>query len=138
MSYAKFKDLGENIQEKTVTAIRNDDPFYSQIEIVSREQKMNLINSKRIVVVDIYAEWCQPCKQIESRYINFAREHTSNDVVLMKENVDLKISDNIRGVPYFQFYKDGNMIGEITGADIDSVKKKTLELIGEIRGNHQP
>jgi len=130
MSYAKFKDLGENIQEKNVATIQHNDPFYSQIEIVSREQKMNLINSKRIVVVDIYAEWCQPCKQIESRYVNFAKEHTTNDVVFMKENVDLKISDNIRGVPCFQFYKDGNMIGEITGADIDNVKKKTLELIG--------
>ena len=138
MSYAKFKDLGENVQEKNVAQIHNNDPFYSQIEIVSKEQKLNLINTMRIVVVDIYAEWCQPCKQIESRYVNFAKIHTSHEVAIMKENVDLKISDNIRGVPCFQFYKDGNMIGEITGADIDNVKKKTLELIGEIRGNHQP
>jgi len=65
-----------------------------------------LVTLSRIVVIDVYADWCGPCKQIASRYERLANEmYIPNELILIKENVESGISDGVKGVPTFQIYK---------------------------------
>ena len=48
---------------------------------------------------------------------------------LVEENSELNLS-NVRGVPTFQFFKNGQYVNEdIVGADINAVEKKLITLL---------
>ena len=161
MSYAKFKDLGENKELPTPppntsnnnSSIRNSmvrqtpQPPSSQqtfsqgkddsidIDIKSLEHLQNILRNKRIVVIDYYSDTCQPCKSMESRYINIAKEYNQHrDVMVVKENISLGIFDksSITSVPTIEFYKDGKKVHTINGARIDEIKNKLAELVSTL------
>jgi thioredoxin 1 len=101
--------------------------------IQSLAHKNELINSNRIFVVDISADWCGPCKDIAPRYAEMAQRYNRPGVCLLaKEDVDMKFSPSVRGVPFFQFYYNGRFVSSITGADIDGVEAKLNELIQQL------
>lgn len=105
------------------------------INIENLNQKINLIKQNKVCVVDVYADWCGPCKQIAGRYEELSRKYSRPGVcVVVKENVDKKIQDmslfpEVKGVPYFQFFKNGTFNTSIVGADIKAVEQKIVELL---------
>ena len=129
-TYAKYKDLGDSqeIESKTEENFENTSQPIEKIE--SKEHKDYLINNNKVVVVDVYGDWCGPCKQIEPRYRELSGTYTKGGLcAVVKENVDDKITDKIRGVPTFQFFLRGKPVGVITGGDINGVEAKIKELI---------
>ncbi|VEU36157.1 unnamed protein product [Pseudo-nitzschia multistriata] len=71
-----------------------------------------------LVVVDCFAEWCPPCRQIAPFFDALSLEHP--EVVFVKVDVD-KVPGigRILGVwamPSFFFLKDGETVGSFTGA----------------------
>jgi thiol-disulfide isomerase/thioredoxin len=129
-NYAKYKDLGG---ETSSVIPQKELPPQQQInveEIESLEHKKFLINNNRICVVYIHGSWCQPCKSIAPRYIQLIGKYNRQGLcALVKEDVDKGLS-NCRGVPTFQFFKEGNYLNQdIVGADIASVEKKIVELL---------
>ena len=105
------------------------------IEIENIDQKINLIHQNKVCVVDIYADWCGPCKQIAGRYEELSRKYSRPGVcAVAKENVDKNIKNvslfpEAKGVPFFQFFKNGVFNTSIVGADIKAVEQKIVELI---------
>lgn len=154
-SYAKYKDLGNggdssnNITNKPVPPQQMPPQQMPQqqmqmppqqnggsyghpevVEIQSLEHKKHFINTHKVCVVKIHAEWCQPCKAIAPRYAQMAQKYNRPGVcVLISENSDLNIS-NVRGVPTHQFFKNGQYVNQdVVGADINAVEKKLMELL---------
>lgn len=78
-----------------------------------------VINSDIPVVVDFWAEWCGPCKQIAPALEELSEE-MAGQVKIVKVNVD----DNpnapaqlgVRGIPALFLFKDGQVISNKTGA----------------------
>ena len=78
-----------------------------------------VINSSVPVVIDFWAEWCGPCKQIGP-----ALEELSNEmqgkVKIAKVDVDSNpntaASMGVRGIPALFIFKDGEVVSNRAGA----------------------
>ena len=71
------------------------------------------------VVVDFWAEWCGPCKQIGPALEELSDEYAGK-VKIAKLNVDenpnMPAELGIRGIPALFLYKDGEVVSNKTGA----------------------
>ncbi len=71
------------------------------------------------VVVDFWATWCGPCKAIAPALEELAQEYDGR-VKLVKVDVDHSHQTaqnyNVRNIPTLLIFKDGQVIGQRTGA----------------------
>ena len=96
------------------------------IEIDDKNFDSEVLQSEEPVLVDFWAPWCGPCRAIGPMVEELASTF-ENEVKFAKCNVD----DNpvtpgkygIRAIPTLIFFKDGNVVDQITGM----VAKSKLE-----------
>lgn len=123
--YRSYKNLGNDMDQSSQNS-------YKCEVMTSHEQKQRILSSKKIVVVDIYGDWCQPCKVISPLFEKMAEEYNTKypeHVYLCKEDVDENLSPNCTGVPMFAFFVNGTNVKNIIGGDMKQVRESLDGLI---------
>ena len=95
------------------------------------ETMLDIINNSKIpVVVDCWADWCVPCKQIAPSIAELAAEF-DGEVLIAKLNTEKnrKMSQrySVRSIPTILYFKDGRFITRTVGALPKSTIKKAIE-----------
>lgn len=93
------------------------------IELTDKNYSEEVLNSKIPVLVDFWAEWCSPCKEMAPKFENVAKKFQGK-VKFAKLNVEkyekYTEANGIRGIPCFILFKNGKEVGRIVGARQES------------------
>ena len=89
------------------------------VQVTDATFEAEVTNSDIPVVVDFWAEWCGPCKQIGPALEELSDE-MAGKVKIVKVNVDENPGSpaqfGVRGIPALFLVKDGAVVSNKTGA----------------------
>ena len=92
----------------------------------------NEINSGKLVVVDLWAEWCGPCRSITPSIEELATEYEGK-AIIGKYNVDeeneLSTEYGVRSIPTILFFKDGKLADKQVGASPKASIKAKIDAL---------
>jgi thioredoxin 1 len=97
------------------------------IELQGEENfNTNVLNSDKPVLVDFWAEWCGPCKQLSPTVEEIAVENQDKLKVCKMDvdsNREIAAKYGIRSIPSLIIFKNG----EPAGVEIGALSKQQLE-----------
>ena len=89
------------------------------LEVSNDNFESEVVNSEKPVLVDFWAEWCGPCKQIAPVVEEIADEH-SDKLKVCKMDVDANRETaaeyGIRSIPTLMIFNKGELVGTEIGA----------------------
>ena len=85
-----------------------------------------------VVCIDFTAAWCPPCQMIGPKFVALAEGGQYANVTFLKCDVDANAEAaekaGIEAMPTFKFYKGGNLVDELKGANLAELEKKLAAL----------
>ena len=101
------------------------------VKVTDESFDRDVLKSTKPVLVDFWAEWCGPCRQIAPA-LDQISEELSDHVTVAKVNIEesptIPSRYGVRGIPTMMLFKDGQMASMIVGA---RPKQKILEWLTE-------
>lgn len=102
------------------------------MEKINKDGFFAAAKANRILVVDVYADWCGPCKMMAPVLEEIAAE-LEGKVAFVKMDADVEKdfiqNYNIMSIPTLLFFKDEELVGKLTGF---VPKNKVLQLLAQI------
>jgi thioredoxin 1 len=88
------------------------------IEITDANFKTEVLESKTPVLIDVWAEWCAPCRMIAPAVEAVAQQYAGK-VKVGKMDADSNATPSqlgIRGIPTLLLFRGGKVVDRIVGA----------------------
>ena len=96
------------------------------IKITDQNFEELVLKAKKLVIVDFWAEWCGPCKQIAPALDELSDE-MDGKITIAKVNIDDNPSTpakyGVRGIPTLMLFKDG----ELAAMKVGSLPKSKIQ-----------
>ena len=100
------------------------------IEVTDSNFQELIIDADKPAIVDLWAEWCGPCRMLTPIINDFTEEYKDR-VVVAKLDVDsnpgVARRFSIRNIPTILFFKDGQVVDKQVGVVPKSVLVQKLE-----------
>ena len=102
--------------------------------VTDADFETNVLKADKPVLVDFWAEWCGPCRQVSPILEEIGKEH-SDKLTVVKLNVDenpvTPAQYRVTGIPTMNVYHNGEVVKSIVGARPKSaILKELSEFIG--------
>lgn len=92
--------------------------------------KKDVLESDTPVIVDFWAPWCPPCKEIAPILDELADEYVGK-VKVVKVNIDENPKSpadyKVRGIPNLLFFKGGELVEQVVGSVPKAELVKAIE-----------
>ncbi len=102
------------------------------IEINQDNVVKEIGESKKPVIMEVYASWCGPCQQMMPIFEEIEKE-LKDKYTFAKLNVDdardISIQYGVTSVPTFIFIKNGQVLGKETGYIAKEDLKAKIEVV---------
>jgi thiol-disulfide isomerase/thioredoxin len=113
-----------NVQPKPVV--------FEGVEQVDSKRLEEIIKTGNLSILDVFADWCQPCKYVSPKFEELSKEFPR--VQFMKVNLeDLDLHQqkvfSITALPTFLIFKEGRILEKIMGANIRDVSEKLKKYV---------
>ncbi|XP_072114250.1 uncharacterized protein [Mobula birostris] len=83
----------------------------------------------KLVVVDFFATWCQPCKMIKPKFTEFSEKYT--DMIFCSIDVDevedAAQSKDVKSLPTFIIFKCEKEVKRIIGSSVTALESAIKE-----------
>ena len=92
------------------------------IKITDESFEKDVLKNGKVCVVDFWAEWCGPCRQLTPILEEMSAE--MSDVVFARHNIDEQpsaaVKYGVRGIPTMLIFKNGELCGTKVGVTTKS------------------
>lgn len=90
-----------------------------------------VLKASETVLVDMFAEWCEPCQVMSPLIDELAEENLPNVKVCkldIDESQDIAINYGVMSIPTFLIFRNGEVVESFLGiTDIDKIKEALLK-----------
>ena len=116
----------QSVNRTNAAAARRGPP----VEVISHGAQVDInkhLALGSVTVVDFYADWCGPCRQLSPSLEQMTR--TDPEIALRKIDIinwrsAVVQQFNIHSIPQVNVYnRGGSLVGTVNGADIDTIKR---------------
>ncbi len=88
-------------------------------KVTDSDFEKEVLQSQRPVLVDFWAEWCGPCRQLGPSVEALAAEKGANIKVVkmnVDENPEAPSRYGVRSIPALMIFKNGELVAQTVGA----------------------
>ena len=104
------------------------------LAITKENYEREIAQETKPVVIDVFATWCGPCKQMSPIFDELAKELGDKykfGSLNVEESRDISIQHGVTSVPTFLFIKNNVVKGKVVGSmSKDDLKAKIKEFLG--------
>jgi len=135
MSYKTYKDLKkpEDIDINPTGHWNNPKNQPSIVVDIKNAAHFKELLQYPIVIVDIWAKWCVPCKAIAPHFEILAQKHKNIKFIsFVKDNIENPESihkDQVSAIPAFFIYYKGRKVKEFIGEKMDVIEEYVNKVI---------
>lgn len=143
--YKKVSDYSEqdkkpndNNSNKYNNILTNNNNNNTVVSITSQQELFNYIQNYRIVLVDVWAKWCGPCKHFTPKFEELANNCSDvKEMIFLKDDIDNENSPHsslVSAVPTFFLYTDHNTLAKkIFVGDYDKFENLVLNIYERLK-----
>ena len=112
--------LNKQNEQKISNKVESEEREENKVEVLkvtSKNFEEEVLQSEKTVLVDLYADWCGPCKMLAPVMEEIANEN--EDIKVVKVNVDeaqdLAVKYDVMSIPTSVVIKNGQEVDRIVG-----------------------